>query len=350
MVVIASIANTVTLPSYLSDIVGSFSRAWQLLFVITGFSLCYSYFERLNDQGMVKKYYIRGFFRIAPLFYLMIIIWGTYFYFRYGVHITPFEYLTNFSLSFNLYPGLQWSIVPGGWFIGVLCIFYLIFPVFVVLVRRALTALALVIGILFISSYYYLAVITQPGLDSMFPYMSFITQLPFFLVGILCYFILRNRLNTQASPKKRSDKVVGGSLIVIAVILFCLLAWKSPLYNFLINVPFILGEFYIWALVFGCLLLGLILYPWKGIANRVTKFLGDRSYSIYLLHLLFNELSFGLYTGILVLVGNLSTSFLLYVIYIFIVVIAGSCITYQFLEQPALKYGTKYLQKYLLNE
>jgi peptidoglycan/LPS O-acetylase OafA/YrhL len=208
----------------------------------------------------------------------------------------------------------------------------------------------LVVGMLFISSYYYETVAALPGIDPWFPYMSFITQLPFFLVGILCYFILRNRLNTQGSPKKRSDKIVGGGLIVTAIVLFCLLAWESPLYNLFANVPFLWGDFYIWALVFGCLLLGLILYPWKGIANRVTKFLGERSYSIYLLHPFFNDFSLGLYAGILVLVGNLGTSFLLYAIYLFIVVIACSYITYRVVEQPALKYGTEYVQKYLSRE
>ena len=85
MVVLAQISSAVIVPSYLSFIETGFGLAVQLFFVIAGFSLCYSYFERLNSLSALKKYYIRRSFRIAPLFYLMIVIWGIYFFLRYGV-------------------------------------------------------------------------------------------------------------------------------------------------------------------------------------------------------------------------------------------------------------------------
>ncbi|MHA1358118.1 MAG: acyltransferase family protein [Candidatus Helarchaeota archaeon] len=165
MIVLGHLSILVGIPSYLNFIKARFGLAVQLFFIMSGFSLCYGYYDRLNSQAELKKYYIRRFFRIAPLFYLMIAIWGIYLYFRYGMSFTPYEYLINVSFTFNFFPGLQESIVYAGWFLGVLCLFYLIFPIFVTLVRRVISAILLLVVMLFLASYYYKTVSVIPGLE-----------------------------------------------------------------------------------------------------------------------------------------------------------------------------------------
>ncbi|MHA1132471.1 MAG: hypothetical protein ACTSQQ_16920, partial [Candidatus Helarchaeota archaeon] len=108
---------------------------------------------------------------------------------------------------------------------GVLCLFYLIFPIFVTLVRRVISAILLLVVMLFLASYYYNTVSVIPGLE-LYSYMSIITQLPFFLVGILIYLILRKPIQRGTFFDKRSTKVIGGVMVIAAVVLFSTLSWR----------------------------------------------------------------------------------------------------------------------------
>ncbi len=107
--------------------------AVEMFFIISGFSLYFVYRERLGSFKSIKQFFVRRFFRIAPLYYALLILViliklaASY----YGVEVNrPLDYYllaTNFTFIF----GFVWppnSLLVGGWSIGVEMVMYLFFP------------------------------------------------------------------------------------------------------------------------------------------------------------------------------------------------------------------------------
>src|SRR5258706_12328202 len=92
---------------------------------------------RIEEEDRLKKYLIRRFFRIAPLYYFGI-IW--YFLYR-SVQIslntgslqaaggyTVINMLANFSFVYGFYPPAHKSIFPGGFSVCIGMAFFFCFP------------------------------------------------------------------------------------------------------------------------------------------------------------------------------------------------------------------------------
>jgi peptidoglycan/LPS O-acetylase OafA/YrhL len=345
LIVIGHSDGILTLPGYLFWIRNSFFYGVQLFLIIAGFSLSYAYYEHLRTQAEVRDYFIHRFFRIAPLFYVLLLIYGVYLYFTNNVSFTLNAYLLNFTFLFNLFPGIQEGILPAGWFMSLIFLFYLVFPILIIFIRKARIALVVFIGSLLISSYYFIYIASFGDVFILYSYESVITQLPFFLLGILCYLALRNFLFKQGFLEKRSIKALGGALIGIGVVLYGLISLRTPIYSFLFTLSPMTANLYIWLLIYGCILIGFILFPWKGIVNRISQFIGVRSYSIYLIHPGFLLIYYEIYVALFPLINNFDLTFLISIVIILTFVMAVSVITYRFIEQPALKYGISLLQK-----
>jgi len=56
-------------------IVHSLSGAVPIFFAVSAFSLLYGYSEKLFDNQILARFYIRRIFRIFPLFYLMLALY-----------------------------------------------------------------------------------------------------------------------------------------------------------------------------------------------------------------------------------------------------------------------------------
>ena len=130
----------------------------QLFFIVSGYTMMLTYGDRL-DLAAARSFYLRRFFRIAPLFWVAIVF---YLLVTRGRGITNFApdgvgvsdvLLTFFFLHSSSVTAYN-SVVPGGWSIAVEMQFYLLFPLLIYLFRRrngamlcyALIALVSVIG------------------------------------------------------------------------------------------------------------------------------------------------------------------------------------------------------------
>jgi peptidoglycan/LPS O-acetylase OafA/YrhL len=63
------LGKNVHLTPWVYQIMAQGSRGVQLFFVASAFTLCLSYERRKNEKNPLLNFFIRRFFRIAPLFY-----------------------------------------------------------------------------------------------------------------------------------------------------------------------------------------------------------------------------------------------------------------------------------------
>ena len=73
--------NALAIPYQIKFVGTHFGLGVQLFFVLSAFSLFYSTISGINNNGWVRDYFLKRFFRIAPLFYVMLITWILFFHF-----------------------------------------------------------------------------------------------------------------------------------------------------------------------------------------------------------------------------------------------------------------------------
>jgi peptidoglycan/LPS O-acetylase OafA/YrhL len=229
-------------------------------------------------------FYVRRLFRIAPLYYLVLIIAFT-FHNAYMAHyyalqalfplwfIHPPLAIPNFGFSslllhatflFGFIPSQSDNNILPDWSIGLEMQFYLLFPFMMLALRRigafwfALTSLAIVF-------------LTQTHVPA-FPQPSFLAfVLTTFVVGIF-----------MSEAWLHDDRLKSAMLLVLAIFLASIrlpfMFQAIPLAMiFLINFPQLFAELKLTTLGgISTRLLG----------GRIGLFIGDRSYSVYLIHML----------------------------------------------------------------
>lgn len=172
----------------------------QLFFVASALTLCLSMEKRGYSWPEIKSFFIRRYFRIAPLYYIGILI-----YFGINLLLANLQMpngLNNYSLKgisanvlfiHGFMPAYNNNIVPGGWSIGSEMAFYCIFPllyiwlhhktaryIFDVLVGYVLLALLVIVSLSLCCHLKFIY-------NNNFYYNSLFNQLPVFLWGFLLY-------------------------------------------------------------------------------------------------------------------------------------------------------------------
>ena len=120
------------LPKSLSTILNQGARGVQLFFVTSALTLSMSWVSRKESA---LAFYLRRFFRIAPMFWLAIpfFVWldgtGRTLYAPEGIGVRHIAMTAMFV--HGLWPDTITSVVPGGWSVADEVIFYALFPVMV---------------------------------------------------------------------------------------------------------------------------------------------------------------------------------------------------------------------------
>ena len=326
----------------------------QLFFVVSAITLCISTERRYSEKNMTKKYFVRRFFRIAPLYYIGI-LW--YFFFmsakmslETGVlknadGYTLVSILANFFFVHGFYPPANNNIVPGGWSIGTEMAFYILFPALFLLFKKINnTGTIQLIGLFtsmicgyYFFEYYFVATADISISENNFYYYNLFNQLPVFMLGILMYFLSINRVIEKIPT-------------VISLFFLCLflgltvILWHGYLFNiyYIPPKPFILIPFTVgMAFVF----LYNIFMKNKALNLSILKKVGRVSYSMYLLHFMFAWHTADYLNRWLGYTERPIYVFALYYILTVVASFALGIISERFIEKPGILFGKRLIEK-----
>lgn len=171
-------------------IIPFFTNFTLLFMIISGFSMCCGYYERFKSNTIsLNSFYTKRYNRILPFFALLTII---------DVIIEHnlaaiYEGFANLTLCFNLLPNPDISVIGVGWFLGIIFLFYLLFPFFVFLLdnkKRAWIVFIIALTYMAIANEYFFTekfVLRNPGRTNI------IWCTPLFIAGGIIY-LYRDKL------------------------------------------------------------------------------------------------------------------------------------------------------------
>lgn len=267
-----------------------------LFILLSGYLMAKNYIERQHVEPWtsvktVTSFWTRRFFRIAPLYYVLLIvafIFGeTFGHYRDAIALAWPEtqtetarytdssmanVLTHISFTFGFLPYYSFRTVLPDWSIGLEMQYYALFPFIMMLVLGIgfiRTCLAVIVMCV-------MAAFIFPGYFAAFPMPSMILfKLPLFISGMLLY---------KAVAENSKIYVMVALLSPLAA--FLMGYFTSPI-RMIIEIMIILGM--------STLLMphseksplkGIVFLGRKLLSARFSQFLGDVSYSVYLLHLM----------------------------------------------------------------
>ena len=262
-------------------------RGVQLFFIASAFTLFLSMKNRAGrERYATRNFFIRRFFRIAPMFYLGM---GYYLLLK---GLSPGEnaplgisasYIFCTALFLHgWHPYMFNSVVPGGWSIAVEMNFYLLLPLMYKYIKDLTTAVSAFIGSVLISYLIPLVIFDmypscKPGLTWFLSWNCLPAQLPIFLTGIILFYIYEKYIVTvkMTIKKEAAYKQTGAGLSVLALTLFIGFSGFQHAY---------LSNSLLYGFVFLILAVGLALNPIRLLVNSPMRYLGAVSFSAYLVH------------------------------------------------------------------
>jgi peptidoglycan/LPS O-acetylase OafA/YrhL len=322
-------------PSQFFEFVGrDFGYSVHLFFIISAYSLMHSTEPKINRPNWLSDYFIKRFFRIAPLFYSMIVFF---------LLVVGYQSITNIVLNLTFTFGFIPSsgFIWGGWSVGVEMIFYAIFPVFILLIRTHRAALIFLILSIIITCalrsalhYQYVGIDSSAGFD--WSYFSFASNICFFAMGMYAYLLGKTYSN--------DTKLISVYVPIIAVSTICGLLFSN------------LG-----ATLYGSSRLDIVLWGlgltaltiWQGVkpcvlvANRFFEYLGERSFSIYLLHpvvIFYSKTHLAGTYSLLHPYTHFGAYFATSILLITLLLVLAE-FTYRFIEVPGIEFGRKLINK-----
>ena len=276
--------------------------AVDIFMIVSGFLMVYQYRSRETVEPIdmwrtTLRFWVRRFFRIAPVYYLVLIIvfafWDAHvdgaailqhvspelwqqpsIYDPAAHHMDWTNTLVHATFLFGLLPKYAFSNMTPDWSIGLEMQFYVAFPLLYILCRRFswlwIVTISLALSIVCNRWFDSLPGVV-PGTYGLFPEPSFLLmKLPLFLIGMLAAEIYC--LHQQA-PGKCALMTIGAMLITAKYAIWVSVATGTILWLGWSQTNEEEGE-----------QMGLRHWVNALLSNRCAKFMADSSYCVYLIH------------------------------------------------------------------
>lgn len=332
-------------PDIVQSIVGNGGRGVQLFFIVSAFTLFLSLDNRSKQENHVySNFFIRRFFRIAPMFYISIAynvierLYVGYLLTDYHPDVTTWSVISSVFFLQGLSPYWINTVVPGGWTITNEMMFYCMVPFLFRYIKNLNHA----------SIAFFIAVFVQHSItflikeipfadahlmkDYLYYYLP--NQLPVFACGILLYFIVY-------TPKTQW-KIHPVILLFYPLSFLLQIATGRELYS----------QHILFSFVFVALGYALSQREFVLLVNPISRFLGKISYSMYLVHFVVLHWLFKFdfldYVSTDTVSGSLFNLGIRYTI-VLMLSIAISYITYRLIEKPFQKLGKNIIKKREMN-
>ncbi|HMF77140.1 MAG TPA: acyltransferase [Bryobacteraceae bacterium] len=322
--------NQIALPAALSFIPAYFGYGVPLFFIISAFSLFYTYSSRMETRLDVQAYIVRRFARIAPLFYVMTAVWVATYKWKFGQVQSVGNILSNLTFTFNFVPAYQNGICWAAWSIGTEFAFYFFLPLLLVSIRRQRGAIAMLV-LTFLAAYGY-QTSQNPIDDTVF----ILTYLPFFAMGIAGYFVFESLSKFSDASRKWLSIV----FLLSSTILIGLTITDGPFHNMLSR-SVRRTDFYVLGFGLALIVFSQGVYPFSILSNKVTRFLGEISFSLYLLHPWLILILKPVYVHLAGSPRHLVSHFALATGITFIVLLPLAYLSYRFVELPGIAWGKR---------
>lgn len=324
----------VQFPQWLTLLQSQGARGVQLFYIISAFTIYLTYSKRKHqEQNLVLNFYIRRFFRIAPLFYICLIFYSLRMYFWKGFgEFTVLKFISAFTFTNGFHPNLINAIIPGGWSVAIEMVFYLCVPLIYIYVNDIKKAFVFLLISLIVAKRLSLLLLKLQiieTIDAGYLFLYLPTQLPYFIMGIIFFFWVTDETKIEVNKKKWGT-------IFLFLVLFYLVSFCVDGIDFYFPWHF----FYALILLFLCYVL--YYYPSKILVNSFFIYFGKISYSVYLIHFAF----FPLIIKISPLLPSENSIFLfccVYIIMVILSVVVGT-ISYQLIEKPFMNLSKKIIK------
>ena len=311
-------------PPLLAPAVSNMGLSVHLFFIVSAFSLLHTYDSTSRKPGWVYSYAVKRFFRIAPLFYVLLLFWISFARFT-----TPVGTIAaNVSFTFNFLPTEYTSMVWAGWTLGVEMPVYAVLPLLIHRFRETRAAVSITVVALAFSIAARL-VIASSSLPADYAYFSLAGNAGVFALGALVFHFV-NSGTLQSHGLGIMVAGAGAGLLLLATVASKPFAGGARL------------DVLLWSLPLALLCGWQAVQPSRLMASTIMQWIGERSYSIYLLHPLVVYVLWqaGVYDRIFAKLNMLgSWSFVICVAITVALTLSLAAVTYMLVERPGQKLG-----------
>lgn len=319
------------------------SRGVQLFYVISAFSLYLSLHSRLGERHLIKKYFVRRFFRIAPLWWFAIVLYMFIYLVGYNIYfekIEVWQVVAAFFFLHGMHPCSISQVVPGGWSIAVETGFYMILPLIFIYSGNVFCVFRLFVISIFLENilrrillYTLPRIFPTIGFESFHHYSDYwlVSQLPIFMAGILSFYFF----NFFSSYKLNKGKSHFDKWLLVLCLLMVVAFIDATTFKNIIKNDVLYGVAFAFIVpILTCCQAGWI--------SKVFIFFGTISYSLYLMH----GVAIIILKNLIEQDSVINSDFAFIALFFLLVILTTliSVITQKIVETPGMNLGNKVIQ------